>query len=80
MKRGFWTVVEDCVGRQPEDARAAIGVDAAVLVEFFRLDPDWRQSDLPPWWSDILVEEGFQSGDFPWRVSRAGSKLRFMPK
>jgi hypothetical protein len=80
LTRGFWTVLEDCLGQQGTPL-APTAISPQSIEMFFAGDAEWRGLHLPIW-QDLLLDPRHHPENFRWRsVERLpDGRLRFVPK
>jgi hypothetical protein len=74
MAKGFWSVLEECVGQMGTTRMiTTISLDT---VERYFMSLDIR---LHAGWPDLAVDERERPSDFNWVVERVGEHLKFTP-
>lgn len=78
MKKGFWTVLEECIGQRIEGDDKAKPFSLDMIESYFKSHKEWGRP-LPGFWLDMLLDERLRPTDFKWKVERQGNDLRFTP-
>lgn len=79
MKKGFWTVLEECVGQRIEGSNEVRVFPLDTIKKCLHMHTEWG-APLPGFWLDLVLDEQQRPKDFKWKVEQRGNELRFIPK
>ncbi|MCC6651532.1 MAG: hypothetical protein IT348_10335 [Candidatus Eisenbacteria bacterium] len=79
MKRGFWSVLSECVGLQVPGYPIAVRIAVEDVETYFRSYPGWESKLLPASWPEFVAAENCVPDTFPWRAEIDGDHLIFTP-